>query len=73
MAECTSEMTSKFVILHAVAYIARYRAGAVFAAAVNAEAVIFVFTVSIVATYAVITVSKQSACVGVIGIVKIFA
>lgn len=73
MAECTSEMAGKFVILHAIAYVTCYRAGAVFAAAVNAKAVVFVFAVSIVAADAVITVSKQRACVGVIGIVKIFA
>lgn len=73
MAECTSKMTVKFVILHAVAYITRYRAGAVFAAAVNAKAVVFVFAIGIITADAVITVSKQRACVGVICIVKIFA
>ena len=73
MAECTSEMPGKFVILHAVAYIACYRAGAVFAAAVNAKAVVFVFAVSTITAYAVIAVGKQRAGVSVIAVVKIFA
>lgn len=73
MAECTSEMTVKFVILNAVAYITCYRAGAVFAAAINAKAVVFIFAVSIVAADAVIAVSKQRAGVSVIAVVKIFA